>query len=58
MVFQNDSNWVKEEEKLCSVVLALRDEIGLQRKKTRFCENSDDYFPVGADECYIKPQSG
>jgi hypothetical protein len=38
--FQNCSSWVKA-EKLCSIVDALEDEAGLQRKKARLGENYD-----------------
>jgi hypothetical protein len=49
--FQNCSSWVKE-EKLYSVADALKDEAGLQMKKTRLAENNDFVLPVTRCESY------
>jgi hypothetical protein len=40
--------WMKEEEKLVMFVDFIEDDIALQRKKTRLCENSD------VDKCLYK----
>jgi hypothetical protein len=40
---------MKEENKLCSFVDSIEDDIGLQKKNTRLCEHSEvDEFPSKA----------